>query len=63
MKDDNICRKPLVLPPPMSAGLYRHLNQYKSTLLYHKDYRVLSSMIDSIDFLLNEDERVRKGVV
>jgi hypothetical protein len=49
-------------PPPMDSELYKYLNQYKNDLLYYTEHRVVSSMVDCIDSLLSESERMRKGV-
>jgi hypothetical protein len=47
----------------MDSELYKHLSQYKNNLLYYKECRIVSSMVDCIEFLLSESDRLRKGVL
>ncbi|MGC9519027.1 MAG: hypothetical protein ACP5FP_05135 [Desulfuromonadaceae bacterium] len=49
-------------PPPMNPELCKQLDQYRIDLLFYMDHRIVSSMVDCIDSLLNESERMRKGV-
>lgn len=64
--DQNIprrCREVKDSPPAMDSELYKHLSQYKNNLLYYKECRIVSSMVDCIEFLLSESDRLRKGVL
>jgi hypothetical protein len=51
-------------PPAMDPELYKHLNQYKNNLIYYREqHRIVSYMVDCIEFLLSESDRLRKGVL
>jgi hypothetical protein len=48
--------------PHMDAEFRDRLSKYRNDLLHHREHRIVSSMVDCIEFLLAEDERICEGV-